>query len=180
MSDVDEVLERFGIKTDTRLVSIIVPEEHVKAEEQRILEDIRDLRWLVHDLKEEFERISSEAKRWKSYYESYSKYFRELSELRNYLDSILFEVRSARKEKVVTSNALIREVGEKRIAFSNLVTMLSRVESTPLGSKIKALEELKKVFKKELTEEVEKEEKKEEEKVETKPPESEKKSGESS
>ncbi len=145
MKDLEKVLKKFGMK-ELPEVAIFKTIEEVGAEEEKIRDEIAELRWLIHSLKEDVEESKIEVDRWKKYYTAYAHYFKTLNELKNYLDAVLFEIRSARKEKITLTNALIREVGEKRVAFSNLISMLTRIESAPLGSRIKALEELKKVF----------------------------------
>ena len=145
MKDMEKVLKKFGFK-EIPEVTIFKSIEEIGAEEEKIKEEIMELRWLIHSLQEDVEESKIEVERWKKYHTAYAHYFRTLNELKNYLDAVLFEIRSARKEKITLANALIREVGEKRVAFSNLISMLTRIESAPLGSRIKALEELKRVF----------------------------------
>jgi len=145
MKDLEKVIKKFGLKELPEVV-IFKTREEIGAEEEKIRDEIAELRWLIHSLREDVEESRIEVERWKKYYTAYASYFKTLNELKNYLDAVLFEIRSARKEKITLANALIREVGEKRVAFSNLISMLTKVESAPLGSRIKALEELKRIF----------------------------------
>jgi len=162
MNDLKKVIDKFQLE-EVSEVEIFKREEEVRAEERKIVEEINDLKWLLQSLKEQVEEKQEESMRWRRYYEGYASYYKTLSDFKNYLDAVLFEVRASRKEKVASANALIREVGAKRVAFSNLVNMISRAESMPLGSRIKALEELKRIFEERLEK---KEEKKEEKEVE--------------
>ena len=151
MTDFEEVLKRFGFHK-LPVVKIVREESRVKAEELKIMEEINSLKWLAHSLKKEFEEVSEEAQRWRRFYESYSKFYKELDEIRNYLDSILFEIKAARKEEITNVNTLLRRIGEKRIAFTNILEMLSEIESAPFRAKVDALSELKEVFKEEVFE----------------------------